>query len=380
MGSRRARMIRATAFFLLLLQAASTHQAAVPTDANLVLTEAAESLESVLGLDYNVLEPTFRDIDLVKENLVELMPYLEESERPVITTAYANLLDLEGTLSVDFGTTLGLLTDKATRYSQQMQGKIARYPKKFKSSLRTLNTFLATVSENTNGLVEASDNALRQAKVVLISVEAFKNMMKVAEPKKTRAQPFKSFLDFSDIFQTIAFGVTSDTTSNEALALVKTLIPKVVDLGVGFNEIKETPNLRARVDQTIKIMGNIVKKIRNISSELRNANDNIKTNSLSVQHLKENSEAYNIENMKIEMLNGKFAAVFDGGENVGKTVATVTDYKPKVFEIPPSRATTTTTTTTISTTTTTTTRASTSTTTASIVSTTDAVTTTGNTI
>merc|ERR1712158_157318 len=100
--SRRARMIRATAFFFLLLQAASTHQASVPTDANLVLTAAAESLENVLGLDYNVLEPTFRDIDLVKENLVELMPYLEESERPVITTAYANLLDLEGTLSVDF--------------------------------------------------------------------------------------------------------------------------------------------------------------------------------------------------------------------------------------------------------------------------------------
>merc|ERR1712012_1332711 len=147
MGSRRARMIRATAFFLLLLQAASTHQASVPTDANLVLTAAAESLENVLGLDYNVLEPTFRDIDLVKDNL----------------------LDLEGTLSVDFGTTLGLVTDKANRYSQQMQGKIARYPKKFKSSLRTLNTFLATVSENTNGLVEASDNALRQAKVVLIS-------------------------------------------------------------------------------------------------------------------------------------------------------------------------------------------------------------------
>ena len=89
-------------------------------------------LENALGLDYNVLKPTFRDIDLVKKNLVELMPYLEESERPVITTAYANLLDLEGTLSVDFGTTLGLLTDKATRYSQQMQGKIARYPKKFK--------------------------------------------------------------------------------------------------------------------------------------------------------------------------------------------------------------------------------------------------------
>merc|ERR1711923_614163 len=111
-------------------------------------------------------------------------------------------------------------------------------------------------------------------------------------------------------------------------------------------------------------MGNIVQKIRNISSELRNANEKIMTNSLSVQHLKENSEAYNIEKMKIEMLNGKFAAVFDGGENVGKTVATVTGYKPKVFEIPPSRATTTTTTTTTTT----------------IVSTTDAVTTTGNTI
>ena len=67
--SRRARMIRATAFFLLLLQAASTHQASVPTDANLVLTAAAESLENVLGLDYNVLEPTFRDIDLVPPSL-----------------------------------------------------------------------------------------------------------------------------------------------------------------------------------------------------------------------------------------------------------------------------------------------------------------------
>merc|ERR1719222_598106 len=247
---------------LLMLQAAAYHQASLPTNAELVIKGAAGSLEGVLGLgrDYDALKPMIKDIDIMKERMVELMPYLEEAERPVITTAYANLLDLEGTLSVDFGTTLGLLTDKATRYSQQMQGKIARYPKKFKSSLRTLNTFLATVSENTNGLAEASDNALRQAKVVLISVEAFKNMMKVAEPKKTRAQPFKSFLDFSDIFQTIAFGVTSDTTSNEALALVKTLIPKVVDLGVGFNEIKETPNLRAKVDQTIKIMGNIVQK------------------------------------------------------------------------------------------------------------------------
>merc|ERR1712110_838389 len=227
MGSRRARMIRATAFFFLLLQAASTHQASVPTDANLVLTEAAESLEHVLGLDYNVLEPTFRDIDLVKENLVELMPYLEESERPVITTAYANLLDLEGTLSVDFGTTLGLLTDKATRYSQQMQGKIARYPKKFKSSLRTLNTFLATVSENTNGLAEASDNALRQAKVVLISVEAFKNMMKVAEPKKTRAQPFKSFLDFRTSSKRLHLGSHRIRHLMRPLPSLRPLFPKL---------------------------------------------------------------------------------------------------------------------------------------------------------
>merc|ERR1719222_433811 len=183
---------------LLMLQAAAYHQASLPTNAELVIKGAAGSLEGVLGLgrDYDALKPMIKDIDIMKERMVELMPYLEEAERPVITTAYANLLDLEGSLSVDFGTTLGLLTDKATRYSQQMQGKIARYPKKFKSSLRTLNTFLATVSENTNGLAEASDNALRQAKVVLISVEAFKNMMKVAEPKKTRAQPFKSFLDF----------------------------------------------------------------------------------------------------------------------------------------------------------------------------------------
>merc|ERR1719367_731209 len=307
-------MIRARAFFLLLLQIASTRQASVPTDANLVLTAAARSLEDVLGLDYDVLETTFRDLDLMKERLVELMPYLEEAERPVITTAYANLLDLEGTLTVDFGTTLGLLTDKATRYGQEMQGKIARYPKKFKSSLRTLKTFLATVSENTNGLVKASEDALRQAKVVLISVEAFKNMMKVAQPKESQAQPFDSFLQLSDIFQTITFGVNPDTTSDEAFALVETLIPKFVDFGAGFIEIKETPNLRAKVDQTIEKAEKVVKEIRKISAGLRNANENIKKNSLSVTHLKENTEAYNIENMKVKNLDEKFAAVFNGGE------------------------------------------------------------------
>merc|ERR1711963_503639 len=160
MGSLRARMIRATAFFFLLLQAASTHQASVPTDANLVLTSAAGSLEAVLGLDYDVLEPTMRDLDLMKERLVELMPYLEEAERPVITTAYAKLLDLEGTLKVDFGTTLGLLSEKATRYSPQMTSKIERYPEKLSSSLRTLKSFLATAQSNVDDLVEASENAL----------------------------------------------------------------------------------------------------------------------------------------------------------------------------------------------------------------------------
>merc|ERR1712152_71937 len=346
MGSLRARMIRATAFFFLLLQAASTRRASVLTDANLVLTSAAGSLEAVLGLDYDVLEPTMRDLDLMKERLVELMPYLEEAERPVITTAYANLLDLEGTLAVDFGTTLRLLTGKATRDSEEMQSKIARYPKKFKSSLRTLKTFLATASENTNGLVKASEDALRQAKVVLISVEAFKNMMKVAQPKNSQAQPFNSFLQFSDIFQTIASGVKSDTSSDEAFALVQTLIPKFVDFGAGFNEIKETPNLSAKVDQTIKKAEKVVKEIRKISTELRIANEIIKENSLSVADLKETTGAYNIENMKVEKLDETFAAVFNEGERVGEIVATVTGYEPKVFEIPPSRATTTTTTTT----------------------------------
>merc|ERR1712152_16744 len=126
------------------------------------------------------------------------------------------------------------------------------------------------------------------------------------------------------------------------------------DFGAGFNEIKETPNLSAKVDQTIKKAEKVVKEIRKISAELRIANENIKENSLSVADLKENTDAYNIENMKVEKLDETFAAVFNEGARVGEIVATVTGYEPKVFEIPPSRATTTTTTTTTATTTTTT--------------------------
>merc|ERR1719411_1063710 len=208
-------MIQATAL-LLLVQAASYHQATVPTNANLVLTTAAGSLEGLLRLDYDVREPMFSDITFMKERLVELMPYLEEAERPVIKKAYEYLLNLEGTLTVDFGTTLGLLTDKATKYSQEMQGKIEKYPGKFKSSLRTLRNFLSTVSENTDDLVEASETALSHAKVVLVSIEAFRNMMRAAEPKNTEAKPFKPFLQLTNIVQTIGTVATADTTFDEA--------------------------------------------------------------------------------------------------------------------------------------------------------------------
>merc|ERR1712038_785972 len=102
MGSLKLRMNRVGAL-VLLLQAAVHHQASLPTNADSVMTVAAERLEDVLDQDYGVLKPDmFRGIAFMKKSLVELMPYLEEAERPVITTAYANLLDLEGTLTVDF--------------------------------------------------------------------------------------------------------------------------------------------------------------------------------------------------------------------------------------------------------------------------------------
>merc|ERR1712066_358367 len=343
MGSFRPRMIQATAL-LLLVQAASYHQATVPTNANLVLTTAAGSLEGLLRLDYDVQEP-----------MVELMPYLEEAERPVIKKAYEYLLNLEGTLTVDFGTTLGLLTDKATKYSQEMQGKIEKYPGKFKSSLRTLRNFLSTVSENTDDLVEASETALSHAKVVLVSIEAFRNMMRAAEPNNTKAKPFKPFLQLTNIAQTIAKGATADTTFDEAFTLVESIIPKLVDFGVGLYEIQETPNLSSQVDQTVEKNTKVVEELRKISTELRNANENIKKNLLAVVHLKENTEAVNIEMLKIKSLTKSFEAVLNGGEKLGETVTKITDYKTKFpnYEFPPARTTTTSTTTTTTSTTTT---------------------------
>merc|ERR550517_2137312 len=114
-------MIPATAL-LLLLQAAAHQQAALNKNAELVIAGAAQSLEDLLGLNYQVVDPMFQDIGIMKKRLVELMPYLEEAERPVITKAYAKLLDLEGTVKVDFGTPLGLLADKVTKESERMKG------------------------------------------------------------------------------------------------------------------------------------------------------------------------------------------------------------------------------------------------------------------
>merc|ERR1719189_2023636 len=246
-------MMRATTtVFLLLLQAAAYRQASVPTHANTVLTDAALSLKEVLALDYDVL-PMFEDITFMKESLVELMPYLEEAERPVITKAYEYLLNLEGTLTVGFRTTLDLMKNKATRYDGDMQSKIQRYPKKLKSSLRTLKSFFASVSEKTDDLVEASETALRHAKVVLVSVEAFRNMMKVAEPENTQPQPLKPFLHLSDIAKTVAETVvTPDINVDDTLDLVESIIPKLVAFGTGLFEIQDTPDLSGKVDQTIE--------------------------------------------------------------------------------------------------------------------------------
>merc|ERR1719411_1535337 len=309
----------------------------------------------------------FSDITFMKETLVELMPYLEEAERPVIKKAYEYLLNLEGTLRGDFSTTLGLLTDKANKYSREMQGKIERYPGKFKSSLRTLKKFLSLVSQNTDDLVEVSETALRHANVVLISVEAFRNMMKDAEPENTKPQPFKSFLQVTNIAQTIARGATADTTFDEALTLVESVIPKLVDFGVGFYGIQETPDLSGKVDQTVEKSRKVVEEIRKISTDLRNAKESIKKNSLVVIDLKDNIENYVTDNMNIEDLTEKYGAVLNAGEKLGNTVTSLNGFTPRSFEIPPARTTTTTTTTitttTTATTTTTTTPPSTTTTT-----------------
>merc|ERR1712018_456073 len=274
MGSVRTRMVRATTttVLLLLLQAAAYHQASVPTHANTVLTDAALSLKESLALDYDVL-PMFKDITFMMEYL----------------------LNLESSLTLDFRTTLGLLKDKATKYGGDMQSKIQKYPKKLKSSLRTLKSFLAQVSTNMDNLVEASETALTHAKVVLVSVEAFRNMMKVAEPENTQPQPLKAFLHLSDIAKTVALEVTHDTTFDDTLDLVETIIPKLVAFGAGLAEIHDTPDLSGKVDQTIEKSRKAVEDLRKISTELRNAKESIKENSLVVIDMKDNLENYNTE-------------------------------------------------------------------------------------
>merc|ERR1712004_479723 len=82
---------------------------------------------------------------------------------------------------------------------------------------------------------------------------------------------------------------------------------------------------------------------RKISTELRNAKESIKKNSLVVIDLKDNIQNYITENMNIEDLNEKFGAVSNEGEKLGNIVANLNGFKPRAFEIPAARTTTTTT-------------------------------------
>merc|ERR1712125_275447 len=115
-------------------------------------------------------------------------------------------------------------------------------------------------------------------KVVLVSVEAFRNMMKVAEPENTQPQPLKPFLHLSDIAKTVAETVvTPDINVDDTLDLVESIIPKLVAFGTGLFEIQDTPDLS----------GKVVEDIRKISTDLRNAKEGIKKNSLVVIDLKD---------------------------------------------------------------------------------------------
>merc|ERR1719471_757904 len=292
-------MIRATAF-LLLLQAAAYQQAALNKNAEAIITSAAQSVEDLLELDYQVVKPMFKDIGLMKAGLVDLMPYLEEAERPVITKAYSKLLDLEGTVKVDFGTPLGLLAEKATKESKKMKDKIENYPGKFRSSLRTLRSFLSRVSTNVNHLTEASENALTHAKTVLISVQAFKSMMSAAKSGDIQTQTFQSFIDLTDISQSVA--KSEDPTWRKAFSFVNTLIPKLVSFGTGLFEIFDTPDLRGKVDEIIEKNDQIVKNLRDISLGLNKAKEGLKMSNLAVADLKDNPDNYNTENIDTNVL------------------------------------------------------------------------------
>merc|ERR1711936_388807 len=342
MGSLSLKMIPATAL-LLLLQAAAYQQAAINKNAEAIITGAAQSLEDLLGLNYQVVDPMFRDIGIMKKRLVELMPYLEEAERPVITKAYAKLLDLEGNVQVDFGTPLGLLAEKATKEGKKMKEKIEKYPGKFRSSLRTLKSLLARVSTNVDDLTEASEKGLTQAKTVLIAVEAFKRMMSQAKSEEIKTQTFQSFIDVTDITQSIA---SEDATWRDAFSFVENLIPKLVSFGLGLKQIFETPDLKSKVDEVIEKNNQIVKILSESSLALNKAKKSLKMSSLAVADLKDNSDNYNPEKVDVNLIKNKFDAISKAGEKVGKIAAFALGYQPIVLDIPAARTTTTTTTTT----------------------------------
>merc|ERR1712241_56112 len=342
MGSLSLKMIPATSF-LLLLQAAAYQQAALNKNPEPVINDAAQSLEDLLGLDYQVGNPMFKDIGIMKKRLVELMPHLEEAERPVITKAYAKLLDLEGTVQVNFGTPLGLLADKATKEGEKMKGKIEEYPGKFRSSLRTLKSFLARVSTNVDDLTEASEKGLTQAKTVLIAVEAFKKMMSQAKSEEIKTQTFQSFIDVTDITKSID---SEDATWRDAFSFVENLIPKLVSFGLGLKQIFETPDLKSKIEKVIEKNNQIVKILSGSSLALNKAKNNLKLNSMAVADLKDNSDNYNPEKVDVNLLKNKFDAISKAGEKVGKIAAFALGYQPIVLDIPAARTPTTTTTTT----------------------------------
>merc|ERR1712213_231918 len=132
-----------------------------------------------------------------------------------------------------------------------------------------------------------------------------------------------------DISETVATEVDYDTTARGAFSLVESFLPKVLNIGLGLFQIKETPDLRAKVDQTIELNKNLVNAIRKISQELRKAKQNIDDSYSTVVDLKEDADNFN--------------AVEVGGKRVEETVVYAAGYQPRAFSIPPARTTTSTT-------------------------------------
>jgi len=350
----------------LFLVAVGTGAAPIPaSEVEQIFSKISENLKNVVDQENGKLDSVIESVDEIKQNIIFLMPHLEMKERPIITNAYARLLDIEKRIQTAIGGTLGNLANTISKNGNKMVGKFNSYPEKYRSSLRTMKALATSPKRLLENLEEENRAALTDAQTVFVSLGTFKGMMKNSKNlSPDMPSSFEIIEEFTKLGTSSILGtleLKQDKSLKTIFKLVKESLPSILNIGRGLYEIEAKPDLRSKVDESIRLSTNLVDDIKDLikrSVEYQTAMGNFES---EVNQLKEQVTTTDVTNLDTMELEKKFSQLETSAARLARYVAITTSYKINNAPLPEPSTTTTTTTTTSTTTASTTTTTSTTT-------------------